>query len=59
MQVLVVENPIEDEESSDEELRFESKEGEKVLWYISIRNKESIDYWKLKQCLFVSLPYLD
>ena len=31
MQVLVVENPIEDEESSDEELRFESKEGEKVL----------------------------
>ena len=59
MQVLVVENPIADEESSDEELRFESKEGEKVLWYISIRNKESIDYWKLKQCLFVSLPYLD
>ena len=59
MQVLVVDHPNEDEESSDEELRFESKEGEKVLWYISIRNKESIDYWKLKQCLFVSLPYLD
>ena len=55
---FLVDKPIEDEESSDEELRFESKEGEKFPWYISIIEECQLIIESLK-ALVGFWPYLD